>query len=112
MHGPAGRQAAAVLEDMGHLTYEKSSANEALEALFGGVEVDLLITDQMMPVVPGHQLLAQVRAQWPQLPAILASGYAETPKDLPGNVVRLAKPYGRAELMQAIDRAVLMHMTA
>ena len=103
---------AAVLEDMGHLTYEKSSANEALEALFGGVEVDLLITDQMMPVVPGHQLLAQVRAQWPQLPAILASGYAETPKDLPGNVVRLAKPYGRAELMQAIDRAVLMHMTA
>ncbi|NKJ20331.1 PAS domain-containing sensor histidine kinase [Dyella sp. SG609] len=103
---------AAVLEDMGHLTYEKSSANEALEALFGGVELDLLITDQMMPGVQGHQLLLQVRAQWPQLPAILASGYSETPKDLPGNVVRLAKPYGRAELMQAIDKAVLMQMLA
>jgi CheY-like chemotaxis protein len=103
---------AAVLEDMGHLTYEKSSANEALEALFGGVELDLLITDQMMPGVQGHQLLLQVRAQWPQLPAILASGYSETPKDLPGNVVRLAKPYGRAELMQAIDNAVLMQMLA
>nr|WP_250901730.1 MULTISPECIES: PAS domain-containing sensor histidine kinase [unclassified Dyella] len=103
---------AAVLEDMGHLTYEKSSANEALEALFGGVELDLLITDQMMPGVQGHQLLLQVRAQWPQLPAILASGYSETPKELPGNVVRLAKPYGRAELMQAIDKAVLMQMLA
>ncbi|MGO4703597.1 PAS domain S-box protein [Dyella sp. 2RAB6] len=101
---------AAVLEDIGHLTYEKSSANEALEALFGGVEVDLLITDQMMPGVQGHQLLIQARAQWPQLPAILASGYSETPKDLPGSVVRLAKPYGRAELMQAIDKAVLMQM--
>jgi len=103
---------AAVLEDMGHLTYEKSSANEALEALFGGVEVDLLFTDQMMPGVQGHQLLTQVRAQWPQLPAILASGYTETPKDLPGSVVRLAKPYGRAELMQAIDKAMLMQVTA
>ena len=103
---------AAVLEDIGHLTYEMASASEALEALFSGVEVDLLITDQMMPGVQGHQLLAQVHAQWPQLPAILASGYSETPKDLAAHVVRLSKPYGRAELMRTIDKAVLMHISA
>ncbi len=103
---------AAVLEDIGHLTYEMASASEALEALFSGVEVDLLITDQMMPGVQGHQLLAQVHAQWPQLPAILASGYSETPKDLADHVVRLSKPYGRAELMRTIDKAVLMHISA
>ncbi|WNL44142.1 PAS domain S-box protein [Dyella sp. BiH032] len=102
----------AVLEDIGHLTYEMSSANEALEALFGGVEVDLLITDQMMPGVQGHQLIAQVHAQWPQVPAILASGYTETPKELSEQVVRLSKPYTRAELMHAIDKAVLMHISA
>ena len=103
---------AAVLEDIGHLTYEMSSASEALDALFGGVEVDLLITDQVMPAMQGHQLLAQVHAQWPQLPAILASGYTETPKDLSETVVRLSKPYGRAELMRAIDKAVLMNISA
>ena len=103
---------AAVLEDIGHLTYEMSSANEALEKLFGGAEVDLLITDQMMPSVQGHQLIAQVHAHWPQLPAILASGYTETPKGLSEQVVRLAKPYTRTELMQAIDKAVLANISA
>jgi PAS domain S-box-containing protein len=102
----------AVLEDIGHLTYEMGSASEALEALFRGVEVDLLITDQVMPAMQGHQLIAQVHGQWPQLPAILASGYTETPKDLSESVVRLAKPYGRADLMRAIDKAVLANISA
>lgn len=103
---------AAVLEDIGHLTYEMASANEALAALLGGAEVDLLITDQMMPGVTGDQLIAQVRAQWPKLPAILASGYTENPQGLPDKVLRLSKPYGRSELMRAIDQAMLAKVPA
>jgi PAS domain S-box-containing protein len=103
---------AAVLEDIGHLIYEMSSAGDAMASLLGGVEVDLLITDQMMPAVTGAELIAQVRAQWPKLPAILASGYAETPQGLPEKIVRLSKPYGRAELMRAMDQALLAQMPA
>lgn len=40
-------------------------------------EVDLLITDQTMPVMTGNELIQKVLALRPQLPTIVCSGYAE-----------------------------------
>lgn len=93
---------AAMLEDLGHVVIEAPSAARALDVLRLGPRVDLVITDQAMPGMTGIELARQVRQAWPDLPVILASGYADLPDagDVP--VPRLAKPYQQAELAACI----------
>jgi PAS domain S-box-containing protein len=96
----------AVLTDMGHESLEAHSGKVALELLETGRHVDVIITDYAMPGMTGIQFADQVKARWPDLPVILASGYAELPDDSGADIIRLPKPYGRTDLIQAIGRAV------
>ncbi|MEP7239437.1 MAG: PAS domain S-box protein [Devosia sp.] len=94
----------AMLEDLGHEVVEVHSGPLALQALETANGFDLIITDQAMPQMTGTQLLATIRQRWPDLPAILATGYAELPvADDPG-VPRLGKPFFQADLEKAIAR--------
>lgn len=95
----------AVLTDMGHQSYEAHSGKIALELLETGCHVDVIITDYAMPGMTGIQFAQRVKAQWPSVPIILASGYAELPEESSADIIRLPKPYGRADLVQAINRA-------
>ena len=97
---------AAMLQELGHSVIEATSGPEALERLRNGVAVDLVITDQAMPRMTGAQLIAAVRAERPELPVILATGYAELPSGLEATVPRLAKPFRQKDLMAAIAGAV------
>ncbi|MCC7051879.1 MAG: response regulator [Gemmatimonadaceae bacterium] len=50
-----------------------------------GTEIRLLLTDFMMPLMTGGQLLERVRERWPELPALVMSGFspdAGTARDL------------------------------
>jgi CheY-like chemotaxis protein len=93
---------AAMLEDLGHIAIEASSAARALEVLRSGQRIDLIITDQAMPRMTGLELARQVRQFWPGTPVILASGYADMPEPAEVPVPRLAKPYQQAELAACI----------
>jgi len=95
---------AALLEDMGYVVTEANSAAEALTFFNHGSEFDLLITDQAMPGMVGTQLIEKTRELVPDLPIILASGYGELPEAAIHNVIKLAKPFGQAQLAAAIRK--------
>ena len=94
----------ALLEELGHEVYAVSSATAALDIL-SARNVDLLITDQAMPVMTGLDLVNAARKVKPGLPAIIATGYAELPDGLPESLHKLAKPFSQRDLIDAIDAA-------
>ena len=94
---------AAMLEDLGHTVLEATSAQQALRVLRRSAEtVALVITDQMMPGMTGTQLIEALQAEYPSLPVILASGYAELPEDKLSGLVRLGKPFEQIDLARAL----------
>jgi CheY-like chemotaxis protein len=97
---------AAMLEDLGHLAIEASSGARALDLLRLGAKVDVVITDHAMPGMTGSELARQVRQNWPTLPIILATGYAELPNGEDPGLPRLSKPYLQAELGMQIAKAM------
>ncbi|WP_027665780.1 hybrid sensor histidine kinase/response regulator [Rhizobium leguminosarum] len=93
-----------MLEDLGHTVFEAMAGPEALDIL-RKQQVDLVICDHAMPRMTGAQLAQAIRSEWPDMPIILATGYAEIPEgagivDLP----RLGKPFSQAQLAEAISR--------
>jgi CheY-like chemotaxis protein len=75
--------------------------------LRNGTKADLVITDYAMPGVTGLELAAIIRQDWPGLPIILTSGYAEMMEEdssLP--LLRLPKPYGQDQLSACIATAL------
>ena len=92
----------SMLEDLGHTVIEASSAKDALSVLEGGKEIDLVISDYAMPDVNGVEFAARLKARWPALPFILATGYAEIPEPTARALHRLNKPYRTSDLEDAI----------
>jgi len=66
--------------------------------------IELVVTDQVMPQMTGLQLAEAIKREWPDLPLILATGYAEM---MPGEGVglpKLAKPFTQADLAEQVAR--------
>src|SRR5438445_1528997 len=97
---------AAMLEDLGHLATEAESADSALRALLSGANFELVITDHAMPGMTGTELAARIRCSWPELPVVIATGYAELPGDGDPAFPRLSKPYRQQELAALVARLV------
>jgi PAS domain S-box-containing protein len=95
-----------MLEDMGHTALTAAAAADAIEVLTRTPGIDLVITDQAMPNMKGHQLALHINAKWPAMPVILATGYAELPSDVATNLPRLPKPYLQNDLEKAIAAAI------
>jgi PAS domain S-box-containing protein len=96
----------AMAEDIGYAVHCARSADEALAHFDAGHEVDLVITDQAMPGVTGLRLAELLRQRNPQLPIVLASGYAELEQVPLPDLVRLGKPFTKRELHRAIGDAM------
>jgi len=94
----------AMLEDMGHTVLEATSGHQALEIMRQHATLDLLITDEAMPQMTGLQLAKIVQAERPGLPIILATGYAEVPRD--STLPKLSKPFFQDDLARAVAEAV------
>jgi two-component system cell cycle sensor histidine kinase/response regulator CckA len=77
---------------------------EALEALNGNQEIDVLMTDMMMPIMGGTELIALATALRPNLRVIVISGYSdigESNRRVPGDIV-LEKPFSADSLIRAV----------
>ncbi|TXR46364.1 hybrid sensor histidine kinase/response regulator [Phyllobacterium endophyticum] len=94
----------AMLEDLGHTVIEASSGRQALE-LLSKENFDLVITDQAMPNMTGAQLIEAIKRQWPNMPVILATGYAELPDGAQLDIPLLSKPFRQMDLLQKIAAA-------
>lgn len=96
---------AALLESLGAVVHIVESGEQALEGLDSIEGITLLLTDVRMPEMDGHELLRRARAAGHQLPAVLASGFdPQDPSDSAGlqPYSRLAKPFKRAQLLDAL----------
>nr|WP_277819388.1 response regulator [Pseudoroseomonas vastitatis] len=90
-----------ILDALGHRSLGVTDADGALAQLAARPDIDLLITDQMMPGMDGRKLADQVRAQRPALPILLLSGYADGGNG-PATYPLLRKPFRQAELAEQL----------
>jgi signal transduction histidine kinase/CheY-like chemotaxis protein len=93
-----------MLEDLGHTAIEANSARQALAIVEAGQKLDLLMTDQAMPGMTGIELAKIVRGKRPDLPVLLATGYADGPAAQKSDLPRLSKPYHQSQLQFEIER--------
>jgi PAS domain S-box-containing protein len=94
----------AMLEDLGHEVIEVHSAAMALDTLDTQDNFDLMITDQAMPQMTGIQLIEAARRRKPDLPVVLATGYAELPPGSDQTIPRLSKPFFQADLERILGQ--------
>jgi CheY-like chemotaxis protein len=95
-----------MLEDLGHKVLEATSGEQALRALRRTPGVQLVITDHLMPRMTGIQLIDALRPDQPDLPVILATGFADLPAEMAPGVARLDKPFRQKDLARAIAGAM------
>ena len=68
----------AVLALMGHEVHRAANASDALECLKAGRTFDCVISDIQMPgAMNGIDLARTIRCEYPNLPVVLITGYAE-----------------------------------
>ena len=96
----------AMLEELGHSVLPAASVDEALAALAREPGVALVITDHVMPERTGAELIEQLRTERPDLPVILASGYAELPATSVTIARKLMKPFDQRQLAKAVEDAL------
>jgi len=95
-----------LLADLGYEVIATGSADEALARLAEG-EVDLVLTDIVMPGMSGIELARKVNGERPGLPVLLATGYSdELVKGAAAEFQVIAKPYGPVELAEAVAAAL------
>jgi nitrogen-specific signal transduction histidine kinase/CheY-like chemotaxis protein len=86
------------LRNYGYNVLPARNGLEALEtATKGGGEIDLLVSDVVMPKMGGRQLADTMRARWPDLKVLFMSGYTDDALSRHGilepGVVLLEKPF-------------------
>jgi PAS domain S-box-containing protein len=96
----------AMLEDLGHTVFEATSGKQALDVIRQEKAVDLVIADQAMRNMTGAELAEAIRAEWPNLPLILATGYDELPPGTGDDLPKLTKPFRQRDLERAIADAI------
>lgn len=97
-----GHVTATMIEELGHVALWVPSGTEALDVIRSGRPIDVVITDHAMPGMTGAQLAETIQQLSPDMPVILATGFADLPGSYVQSLPRLAKPYGPDELAQAL----------
>ena len=95
-----------LIEDLGHRVLCAHSGSQALELHERNPDIDLVITDMAMPQMDGAQLAKLLRDRQPDLPIILATGYAERLEGFASQLPRLTKPFKQIDLVQVIGQAM------
>ena len=96
------------LRKFGYNIIEAHNGRDALRLLerYDG-NIDLLLSDVVMPHMQGPELVKQALQVRPGLPVVLMSGYADTDiQELPGNVRYIDKPF-TVDFLARTLRAVL-----
>ena len=93
---------AEMLSDLGYEVVQASSGAEALRMLRSGVEVDLMITDFLMPGMNGVALVEHAAALAKDMKVLLVTGYSTIAEGPGQHIPRLGKPYRQAELSRRV----------
>lgn len=92
----------AILSAFGYRVVTASSGAKALEVLMqGDKEIDLVITDLVMPQMSGRELIEQIQLRIPGLPVICTSGYMRS-SDAEEHQNYLPKPFTSQELLRRV----------
>jgi two-component system cell cycle sensor histidine kinase/response regulator CckA len=106
-----------VLSSAGYTVLSASTGAEAL-AIVGAYasDIDLLVSDAVMPGMAGRELARQLRVERPGLPILFVSGWAGEAfeRDWAGEpaVDLLLKPFEVAELLERVGRLLEPHWAA
>jgi PAS domain S-box-containing protein len=95
---------ADMLGDLGFSVHEARSAEDALRLIDDGLEIDVLVTDHLMPGMTGVDLVRALKIRRPSALAVIISGFAETESIAP-DLLRLAKPFRQADLAAILETA-------
>jgi two-component system cell cycle sensor histidine kinase/response regulator CckA len=98
------------LKNQGYNVIEARSAETALEALRVTPQIDVLVTDVVMPGMDGATLARRVRQERPTIQVILMSGYSEdvAPEKVAGedDMFFLPKPFSLKQLASLVKEAM------
>ena len=89
----------------GYTVVTAANGEDGLERFAELAEVDLLVSDVMMPQMDGPTMAGEIRRKRPDLPVLFMSGYAEAQlreSIALSNVAFLAKPFSVAQLVEAV----------
>ena len=93
---------ADLLRDAGHRVFESLDAVEALEILDANDDIELLVTDALLPGLSGSALVAEATRRRPALKTLFLSGYAPAIDNIdPAHL--LIKPVGAEQLITAVN---------
>jgi PAS domain S-box-containing protein len=98
-----------MLDERGYRVLEATNGEEARDQLARhGHEVDLILTDVVMPKVNGPDLIASIRAAYPGVKVLYMSGYTDRTVPLEGDAgaAFIQKPFTPNQLEQKIREVV------
>lgn len=90
-----------LLERSGYVVVSASNAAEALK-IFASREIDLVVSDHLLPGVPGTEMARQMKLAKPGVPILLLSGLAEPPAGTEHTDKFLEKTEGPEALLQTV----------
>jgi CheY-like chemotaxis protein len=100
-----------VLQKAGYEVLTASSALLALDVL-ASRQVDLVLSDQLMPGQTGTELARQIKTRWPELPVILISGVNEIPVDADIADLFMSKVEGPVMMCQNISNVLTKYRSS
>ncbi|MBU2532312.1 MAG: response regulator, partial [Alphaproteobacteria bacterium] len=93
----------ARVEHLGYHVVEAESGQQALDLLAGANDVDIILTDMVMPGgMTGADLARRVRQLYPGIKIIFSSGYAHDTRLPADGTPWLRKPYTLAQLAETL----------
>ena len=99
---------ARVLTKAGYEVLQAADGMGAL-SLLERSNVDLVISDILMPVLNGYALVARLREKWPDMPVILTTGFLSpdaAKSMMKGSVDFIPKPINAETLLDMVRRRV------
>jgi two-component system cell cycle sensor histidine kinase/response regulator CckA len=104
------RVVSRVLKRAGYLVLSCADSSAAVALVRDrGLTPDILVTDVVMPELSGPELAIELRASFPSMRVILASGYSDIDLDeasLPKGSIMLHKPFTPKTLLSKVHEAL------
>ena len=100
-----------LLQDLGCEVLCAATGDEALGYLVDA-DVDVVLSDIVMPGMSGIELAGRVKRVRPGLPVVLATGYSEQAAQTSQQLPIILKPYSGTDLSAALAQAIAASRTA
>ncbi len=102
------REALCTTLQLAGMDYVEADCGDAALRMLEKRAVDIIVSDVNMPGMDGHELLAQVRQQYPAIPMMLITAYGQirmaVDAMLSGAADYIVKPFEPQTLIQSITR--------